>query len=197
MSLDVNIVPEGFKEAHRLLQGVKNGFPRATSAAINRGLITGRKVAVMRIRERYNIKARDLKGEGMKVHKATWTKMDGSLEARGPMLPVSLFQARSTIRRVGGKRKRFVTAAILKGGGRKLIKGAFQTRPGKIMERRQASRYPIFPVMTIGVPYMVRYQKISKIIQETIAKATAARLTHEVARLLNGPDARRISSPKL
>ena len=189
--LDVHIVPEGFKEAERLLRGIKGGFETAVSLAINRGLVAGRKVAVMKIKERYAIKSGDLKERGMKIKEATKANPDGTLEAKGPMLPVSLFSAKST----GKGKNRVVKATILK-GQRKIIRGAFQTRPGRIMERRQPDRYPIFPVWTIGVPYMVRHQKISELTQETIAKATAKRLDHEVARILKNPNAARLRKLK-
>lgn len=190
MSLAIAIVPEGFKEAERLLQGVKLGYPKAAANAINRGLVSGRKVATQGVRLRYNIKSRDVKAKGMKVKKASWTRIDGSLEARGTMLPVALFSPRVRFR----KGRQSVSVMIVR-GFRKFLKGAFRTPSGRVMERRQPSKYPIYPVSTIGVPYMVRYQGISKNIQETIARVTSQRLAHNVAYFLSGSQAARISSP--
>jgi len=184
MPLTLSIVPQGFKEAEKALMGLKNGFPRAASDAINRGLIAGRKVAVKRIRERYAIKARDLKGEGMKIKKSRWTQLDGSLNAKGPMLPVVLFSPQVRLKVIKGQKRQVVSVKILK-SSRKVVKGAFMAR-GRVWERRQSDRYPIFPVSTIGVPYMIRRQKISEEVEETIAKATQKNLDHNVQWLLNG-----------
>lgn len=183
MPIQIAIVPQGFEDAAKQLRKIDGAFPEAAAEAINRGLISGRTVAVKSIRGRYAIKASDLKEAGMKIKRASWQRVEGSLNAKGTMLPVSLFSAKSKVRRVGGKRKVFVFAKIIK-GPQKLVKGAFMTRPGKVMERRQNARYPIFPVSTIGVPYMVRQRKISGTVQETITEATAKRLTHNVNRML-------------
>jgi hypothetical protein len=198
MALALAIVPQGFEEAARLLKGIKNGFPKAASEAINRGLIAGRKVAAMGIRQRYNIKSGDVKGKGMVIKRSTAATVSGTLEASGPMLPVALFAPRTKAAK--GKR-RTVSVMIIK-GRRKVIKGAFMTPAGKVKERRQPDRYPIFTVSTIGVPFMVSYQGISSKVQETIAKATADRLAHNVALFTSGAEGRAIaarigSKPKL
>jgi hypothetical protein len=185
MGLSISIVPEGFAEAEKMLRGIKDGFPKAAANAINVGLVAARKVAVQKIRQRYAIAASALKGEGMKVKKASWAKIAGLLEAKGPMLPVALFSASARWRRIGGRRIRVVSAKIIK-GQRKIIKGAFMPKAGKVMERRQPVRLPIFPVYTIGVPYMVRKQNIQKQVQVVMAKATQKRLDHNVQHLLRG-----------
>jgi hypothetical protein len=58
--------------------------------------------------------------------KSRWTKIAGTLEAKGPMLPVSLFKPSIRIKRVvrRGPRRQSVSVAIVK-GKRKLLKGAF------------------------------------------------------------------------
>jgi Prophage minor tail protein Z (GPZ) len=187
MPIALTITPKGFEEAEKILRGIPNAFPKAAAEAINRGLIAGRKVAVQGIRTRYNIKASAIKGEGMKVNKASWTKLDGTLESKGPMLPVSLFSPIVKTKRIvrRGARRQFVTVMIIK-GNRKLVKGAFASKSGKIFERRQEARYPIFPVSTIGVPFMIGSVGVAKKVQETIAKVTTERLEHNVALFLSG-----------
>ena len=183
MSLSLSIVPVGFAEAEKALRGIAKGFPKAAAEAINRGLVAGRKVAVQGIRQRYKIAAGALKAKGMTVKKATWKRIEGDLAARGPMLPVSLFTPRVKV--IQGSKRKVVSAEIIK-GHRKVIKGAFMPKSGRVMERRQTARYPIFPVSTIGVPYMVRHQKLSEKIQETISKVTRERLHQQVNLFLSG-----------
>ena len=172
----------GFAEAEKALAGIPKAFPRAAAEAINRGLVSGRKVASQRIRTRYNIKAATLKGQGMALKKASWGKLSGELGSRGPMLPVSLFSPSARMRRVvrRGARRQFITVAIIK-GHRRLIKGGFMPgKGGKVFERRQEDRLPIFPVSTIGVPFMIGQKRISVQVQETIARVAQQRLEHLV-----------------
>lgn len=180
VALHIDVV--GFKEAEKMLAGIPKAFPRAAAEAINRGLIAGRKVATQGIRARYNIKAAALKGEGMKLKKASWGKLEGELGSRGQMLPVSLFSPSARVRRVvrRGPRRQFITVAIIK-GHRRLIKGGFMPgKGGKVFERRQEDRLPIFPVSTIGVPFMIGQKQISVRAQEAIARTTQQRLEHLV-----------------
>jgi Prophage minor tail protein Z (GPZ) len=182
MPVALHIEAVGFKEAEKLLSGIPKAFPMAAAEAINRGLVAGRKVASQEIRQRYNIKAAALKGEGMALKKASWGKMAGTLQSKGHMLPISLFSPSVRVRRVvrRGLRRQFVTVAVIK-GHRRLIKGGFMPGiGGKVFERRQPDRLPIWPVSTIGVPFMIGYKHISKDVQDTMARATAQRLEHLV-----------------
>lgn len=179
----MDIVPAGFAEAEKALKGVANGFPRAAAEAINRGLIAGRKQADQGIRARYNIASAAVKSE-LLINKANWSSLSGSLEAKGPMIPLAKFAPTVRLKRVTrrGPRRQFLTAAIIK-GARKLIKGAFMAK-GRVWERRQAARTPVFPVSTIGIPFMVGYVGVAPKVEESIARATAQRLEHNVNRLL-------------
>ena len=182
MPVALHIETVGFAEAEKMLAGIPKAFPRAAAEAINRGLVAGRKVATQGIRARYNIKAAALKGEGMKLKKASWGKLEGELGPLGQMLPVSLFSPSARVRRLvrRGPRRQFITVAIIK-GHRRLIKGGFMPgKGGKVFERRQEDRLPIFPVSTIGVPFMIGSKQISGRAQETIARATQQRLEHLV-----------------
>jgi len=183
MPIAISIVPEGFAAAEKALKNVANGFPRAAADAINRGLISGRKQADQGIRARYNIKSAAVKSE-LLINKANWSSLSGSLEAKGPMIPLGKFAPTVKVKRVArrGARRQFVTVTIIK-GSRKLVKGAFMAK-GRIWERRQDERTPIYPVSTIGIPYMVGYVGVAKKVEETIARVTAQRLEHNVNRLL-------------
>jgi Prophage minor tail protein Z (GPZ) len=175
MSLLLGVAPVGFKEAEKALEGIKNAYPKAVSDAINRGLLAGRTEAAQAISARYDITSANVK-EGFEMDKATWNKLEGSLTAKGPMMKVSAFH---TNVKKDDKGRSVVYATIVK-GKKKLVKNAFLLSGGRIMERRQPGKYPIFPVMTIGIPQMASQNEIAAKIQEAINKATAARLEHNV-----------------
>lgn len=187
MPVALHIEPVGFKEAEKLLAGIPKAFPRAAAEAINRGLVAGRKEATQEIRQRYNIKAAALKGKGMELKRASWGKLAGALQSKGQMLPISLFSPSVRVRRVvrRGPRRQFITVAVIK-GHRRLVKGGFMPgKGGKIFQRRQQDRLPIFPVSVIGVPFMIGSRRISADVQQIMARATQQRLEHLVKFYMN------------
>lgn len=190
----LTVRPEGFKEVELRLMGVSKGAPKAISEAINRGLLAGRTYAVKRIRERYNATAAGLKG-GLDIKKASWTAMGGALVAKGSMLPVSIFSpsvkgGRTTKK---GYIAKSISVMIIRGNRRVIsptsrgpgISGAFMIPSGKVMERRQQSRYPISQVETIGIPYMFGKMEIFTSTQQKIDESTEKRLEHNINRLLS------------
>lgn len=186
MAMVVGIVPIGFDAAAKALEGIKDGYPKAAANAINKGLVAGRKVATMEIRKKYNIKSGDVKSEGFKINNASWGNLTGSLDAKGPMLPVDLFAPKFTFKRTvrRGPKRQFVTVSI-KRGSRKLVKGAFGDHFGRVLERRQPEKYPVFPVSTIGIPYMVRGDIAPKV-EAAISSMIGATLTRNVSAILSG-----------
>ena len=184
--MTMHVQTQGFDEAEKMLAGVKGGYERAASKAINLGLRAGKTTASKLIRARYNIRAKDIKEQGLQVTKATGKKLSGALEARGNMLPVELFKP--TIPKKPGPGK-FISVAIVKSSGKKKLKSAFAISKGvgarMIMERRQDERHPIFRVMAIGVPHMIGSLKISKQVEESIADSTRKNLVSETNFQLN------------
>jgi hypothetical protein len=178
MSIAIKVVPEGFAEAQRALQGVKNGFPSAAARAINRGLLAGRTAMSKLVRARYNIKASDVKAKGLEIVKATSKQLSGALAIKGTMLPVSLFSPSGGGQTMRGKRKP-VSVMIVR-GARKVVKGGFMHADRRVLRRKGAERLPLELVYTIGVPQMVGQLEISKEVEKTIATATAKELKHEV-----------------
>jgi len=188
MSFSIHIDPQGFKEAQASLAHVKNGFPRAASRAINRGLVAGRKLATKLIRARYAIKAGEAKARGFEIQKAKPSQLGGALRVKGTMLPISLFAPGLAKPPKKGQRK--VVQVMIVKGRRKVLEGAFTPDGRRIFERRQPARYPIFPVFTIGVPQMLGSLKIAKEVEARIAESIATNLVSEV-RFLQGNAAKR------
>jgi hypothetical protein len=183
MSVAITIDAKGFKEAEAALAGVKNGFPRAAARSINAGLRAGRTMAAKLIRQKYVIKAADIKAQGLEITnaRANWDNLHGSLEAKGKMLPLSLFTPKTR----GKGPKRVVTVQITR-KGRKVVKGAFMPDGRRVMERRQSARYPIFPVSTIGVPHMLGSLGVGKEVEERMAQTVTEELKRNTAYYLKG-----------
>lgn len=181
MPVALTIKAEGFAEAEKALAGIKGGYPTAASRAMNRALGTGRKVVAQAIGARYNIKAADVKSN-ISEKKATKSFLGAEMEIKGGMLPISLFKPSGGQATKAGKRKP-IKAAIIK-GRTKVIRGAFTIPGGKIMERRQDDRLPIFPVSTIGVPFMAGQTGVAEKVEKEMARTAALRLAHETEQLL-------------
>ncbi len=106
-----------FDRARRLLQAVAGGVELAGSRAINDTLKALRASAVRKIRERLNIKARDIR-DRIFLARATRNKLEGRFTVTGERrLPLFLFGAT--------QRKKGVAYRIKKGEARKLIPGAW------------------------------------------------------------------------
>jgi hypothetical protein len=175
MALVMGIVPIGFKEAELALQGIKDGYPKAITDAINRSLLAGRTAAAKAISARYAIKSSILKEEGIRMEKATYSNLKGNLEISGPMLNVGKFTPVVQME----KGKQHVSVTIIR-GSKKLVRGAFMMKSGRVVERRQPARYPLASVITIGVPQMAAQMQVHEAIQLAMNKTMATRLEHNV-----------------
>jgi Prophage minor tail protein Z (GPZ) len=191
MSISIDIVPKGFKEAQRALKGVRDGYPKAASRAINKGLLAGRTMAAKLIRARYNLKSSVIKEHGLQIKKASTGHVGGELKIKGRMLPLMLFSPKVTVKRTDrrGPRRQFVRAAIIR-GSTKAIGGAFVAK-GKVMTRKQPERMPIWPVLTISVAHMLGSLGISKQVEKRISEVTNRELWHNVERMLMASGAKK------
>jgi hypothetical protein len=160
------LIPVG----NKLIALTKN-MNKHVAASINIGLNQGKPIAEGLITGRYNIGTPSL---GIK--RASAGNLSGALKGTGGMLPVSQFGPSQS-----GKA---VSVAILR-GSRKVIgpgsrgpgvSGAFMVG-GRVMERRQPERYPIYPVMTIGIPQMLGSKAVSNPARDAMTKIMEADLS--------------------
>ncbi len=84
----------------------------AQVSALNRTMAKMRTVASREIRAVYNAKARDVR-EATRIVRASWSRPEAVLIAKGPRLPLAAFGARVT--------KRGVTIRVKKHGGRRAV----------------------------------------------------------------------------
>lgn len=192
MPVAIQIETEGFKEAEAALAGIKGAFPAAAKEAINTALLAGRTMATKAIGARYNIAAAAIKKE-MDMQRATKSHLGGHLEAKGGMIPLEQFKPTVTLKKTsrsrGARKAQYVKVKILRSGSKKLVAGAFKAQ-GKIFERRQPERVPLFQVSTIGVPFMMGERKIGTSVQRLMQESMARRLAQQVDRYLTAKGAK-------
>ena len=189
-----------FDRAARLLRSVASGVELAGSRAINDTLKFVRASAVRKIRERLNIKAKDIR-DRIFLTKATRNKLEGRFVVTGARrLPVFLFGAK--------QRKKGVAYRIKKGRGRKLSPGAWinktlrqvfvrefadtdtadtgeRATTGETFEGgKRVGRRPIRPVFGPSIGHVFREEVQTTVEREAFAKLEE-RLDFHIDRLLN------------
>jgi hypothetical protein len=126
----------------------------ATRGALNRAIRRAFTESSRKVREVYNVKAKDVK-KYTKIRRATGANPSAELRIKGQRLPVMVFGARQTAKGV--------SVRIKKKGGRKLIRSAFirTLKSGKtsVFRRRQKGsklvpRLPIDLLTTLDPPKM-------------------------------------------
>jgi hypothetical protein len=175
----MGVVPLGFKEAEKALEGIKNGYPRAAKNAINVGLQKGKDTAVEAITHRYVMSNSKVK-QGIKVEKASLNNLKGNLDINGEMQRIDQFRPKIRyIRGSRGPKRQLVSVTIIR-GQTKVVKGAFKIPDGRVMERRQKDRFPIFPVSTIGIAHMAGHHEVAPKIQKAINSTISSQLNSNV-----------------
>lgn len=123
--METAIKTEGIAAAKVALYGIKNGFPKATTRAVNKTLTGSRTDATKELAGILNISQKRIR-QDFSIHKATWKKLEGSLKSTGE--PVGLASFAGT-----RQTKKGVSVKIFKRGKRSIIGGAF------VAERRGAN----------------------------------------------------------
>lgn len=116
MFAKVEIDKSDLLAAQALLAGVKNGYPKAMSRALNAGLSTSAVESRRKVQEIVTAKTKYV-NRAFVQNKATYGKLTASLVAAGTPLPMIAYDVRQTARGVSVK--------IEKAGTRSLLKHAF------------------------------------------------------------------------
>lgn len=177
---------------------------RATKSTLNKLAAQAKTAVSKKIRETYNIKARDL-GAAMTVVNALSIDAGSQIIASGPRLPLIYFDAQETIisgsnaiisrRKSGGmasrsvrkgSKKRGVTVKVLNTGGKKFVKGPnnfggfFASVGGshQIFMRSKQSRLPIEKLTGPAVAEMLG--KNTDIVQQFVISESARIFSNEL-----------------
>lgn len=160
--------PEVIKALDRLHRDLVD---KAMATAINRTLERGRSEAVRQVRDRYNIKAGDVR-QVLRIRRASSKAgavvLEGVLygDSRTRSVNVIKFGARELRKQKG------TSVRIKRAGSKRIIRGAFIANAGRTVFRRKGkARLPIEPVQTIGPVQMFGAREV--------LGATAARMDRQ------------------
>lgn len=142
-------------------------FEKAAVSALNKTVAQARTAMSREIRAEFNLPASTV-NDGLRILRASkaqgfmsWAAELESPSRRGRAMNLIHFSARAT--------KAGVSVQIKRGGGRKVIAGAFIANKGRTVFRRVGqARLPIEPVQTIAVPQMFNAQRINARVLEFI-----------------------------
>ena len=180
--IEVNIVfdKKKMEMAQAMLSGIKNGFPKAVSRAINRTATTTNVQASKLIKKEYTIKG----GTKGTVTKATTGMLAGNINFKGRPRLLRNFSM--------GITKKGITARVKRSSGRRLIPRTFirplvgSNVPGVLQRKKGAARYPIEVLHGPSLPQMAGNVNVQPEVEKFIQKKMDERLNHEVDALLKG-----------
>lgn len=180
----LQIDPRQLRKLEMAVQNIKNGVPRALSAAVNRTLDKGRTTVRREIRKEYLIKQKDIP---IKVFRASQARPSGEVRLDQPMLELSKFKV--TPRGVQTRRhKRPIRAQVKIASGGKLISHGFVARmpSGYVgpFVRKGDARFPIKKLMTIGAPIMATQPHVGPAVQKAMGEALATNIDSQISRFM-------------
>lgn len=182
---------QGLKEAKLLLRTVKNGFPIATSRAINKSSSKTKTFMRKEAVKRYRVKSKDVTSS-MKLTRASRTNLNSQIRSTGKRIPLHKF-------RVSPKDPKFMPkgkmhkAAVFKGGSMKAIRGFTAKMPSGhigVFERtgdyNSKGEEKIKENYGPSVPQMLGNKESLKIIEMETIRNIEENMSSETERLLRG-----------
>ncbi len=146
----------------------------AARRTVNKLITKSKTEAGRRVREIYNVKAKDL-NRSVKIKRANFQNMEATLTVRGRKIPVYMFSPRQT--------RQGVSIRIRKDRGRKVIGTSFiATMPSGhigVFQRKTKKRYPIKELYSVS-PAQMYEQEGMKAVSEMIEKEGGKILQHEI-----------------
>ncbi len=176
--MNIQIDMDGIVDAQRFLEL----FPKETTvsavSAMNRAITAGRTQLSKGIREKYIIRAADIKGT-LSTKKATSGNMQASVSSEGRPIELIKFKVR--------KLKSGYFAQVKKGGGGRLPHSFFVS-VGKagLYHRETSSRLPIQREFGPSIPKMASDTNVSATVEKRIQEVFQARFAHEMGRRTGG-----------
>ena len=172
-----------------MLSGVKNGAPKVLTRAINETLKGTRTAAKKEIAKYYNLTQKRI-NQDFTTNKANWTKLSGSVVAKGKPIGLLSYAFKKSPKGLRGK--------ILRENATKVILGAFITRAGiasastgekplGAFRRAGKKRYPIHrltgPRIEDEFAKDRTYDVVTDYAQDQIGKQAGYELDRELSKL--------------
>ncbi|MBO2943578.1 phage tail protein [Paenibacillus sp. F411] len=177
-------IKDNFSQVNRSLKQMDKAVRKAVLSSLNRATQRSKTEAGRKTRERYVVKQREVV-ETIRVRKAAGNSLTATLTSKGHTLPLIKFN-------VSPKRKlkrapKAIKAAVLRGGARKPIPGAFIAQTGHhtgVFERVGKKRLPIKELRGPAVPSMMASDEVREHVQRVYGEEMLKRLPHELDRTL-------------
>lgn len=177
----IKISTENINNAKKLLEIAPNEIANAALAAINRTATTVNTQASKSIREKYIVKAKDLKNR-IKKYRASKNSMTAKIVGTGDRLLITHFK-------VSRNKKGPLKAQILKAGSMKAVPGMFygKTKRGfeGVLKRKTSARYPLDVPHGPSVPTMFGRDDVMKKLTTLADETLNKRFEHEISYRFN------------
>lgn len=183
----ITVDAKQLERAEELLKNIPDGVLKAVVNAINRAAESARTEAVRKVRERYYVKAKDVR-ETIRIIKATYENQAAVIYAKGSPLTLSKFRITPS-KPSTKRRKKPIIARVVRGEGGP-IPGAFVARMQSghigVFKRAGKTRLPIQELYGPSVPQMLGHESVTEYVEEKAKEKLEERLEHEINRLLRG-----------
>lgn len=192
---------KNLEKAEAMLKNIPNGIEIAITGTINKTLVKVKSEIKKKVSKDYNVIKKDV-DKDLKIRKANFATLTGTISARYPREPIIRFLASSSKRNTKVKIKKTEKSKVLNGKpeyvGKPFITilqnghiGIFQrksnerkrTSKGKNIGKKQT---PIAQLYTISISEMIASESVSKYAMEQGEKYIETILEKEINRILLG-----------
>lgn len=185
---DIIQVRSDLRGTVRDIQKMQGIIKKSVPSALNRATSSARTAAVRKVREKYEIKAKDVNST-FTVRKANADGLSAILRSKTQRgLPLIKFKTKPKIPMAPNQPNGGVKASVYKGQNKQLRR-AFVAKVGAgghvgVFERSTSKRLPIRELFGPPVPYMLNNAEVRNELQVVFSREFRVRFSHEVNRRL-------------
>ena len=181
--MNITVSAPALERANNALRRISGAFPRAVANATNRTLEGLRTDAVSETKDRYFVKAGDVR-KTLTLKKANSANMAGVMLSRGARKSLAEYKLTPTAPRKG--RQAALKGAVKRDGLKSLGNAFLVRRGGKYRPyiRTSSGRWGIEPLISPAIPQIIKNEEAVKLMEQKAGQRFEKRLDHEVLRLL-------------
>ncbi len=177
-------VKDNFNQVKRSLKQMDKAVRQAVLSSMNRASQRAKTETGRKVRQRYIVKQGEVM-QTIRLQKASGGRLTAVLVSKGNSIPLINFSV-SPKKRLK-RAPKSLKAAVLRGGAKKAIPGAFIARTGDhvgVFERVGNKRLPIKQIRGPAVPSMVNNPEVREHVNQVYGDEMIKRLPHELDRVL-------------
>ena len=181
----ITVDDKKIKEVEKQLGEYKIKAPTALSRALNRAAANAKTNAVKKVREKYSVKAADVR-KTINVINANKNTLAARVKSEGTRIPLIKFNVKPSTPRTK-KPPKVLKVQVKKDGLKDLVGGFVANINGdKVFKRTSKTRLPIEQLFGPAVPQMLGTKDMREYIESEAAKVFDQRLEHEIHRIQEG-----------